>query len=332
MRKKLGAAFVVLEHMLSTSLTLPIEMLRAAEGAAMVKNKDAIRLNLASVGVSHEPVKTQSGFNFQAEYLIDDIGKTDMVIIPALWRNPRPVIKRHPEIIEWLKKLNESGALIIAVGTGCCFIAEAGLLDGKPATTHWHYFEQFQKSYPEVQLKRQYFITQANNIYCAASVNAVADLTVHFIHRVYGADIANHVQRNFSHEIRKDYAQTSYYDDKHRYHPDEDIVQAQIWLQDNCHREINLKELATLFGMSSRNFNRRFKNATDQTPLQYLQEIRIDMAKDLLQTSNLSIHEIAYRVGYKDMGYFASLFKKLLATTPSQYRSTVRSKLFAPKS
>jgi transcriptional regulator GlxA family with amidase domain len=329
--KRLGAAFVVMEQMLSTSLTLPIEMLRAAEGAARVADRSAIRLNIASVGTSNEPVKTQSGFSFQPEYTLDEHLKTDIVVIPALWRNPRPIIQKYPEVVEWLKKLNENGTIIIAVGTGCCFMAEAGLLDDKPATTHWHYFDQFQKHYPKVQLKRQYFITQANNLYCAASVNAVADLTVHFIHRVYGADIANHVQRNFSHEIRRDYAETSYYDDKHRYHPDEDIVQAQIWLQDNCHKEINLRNLAEHFGMSSRNFNRRFKNATDQTPLQYLQEIRIDMAKDLLQTSNLSINEIAYRVGYKDMGHFAALFKKLLTTTPSQYRATVRGKLFTPK-
>lgn len=328
MKKRLGATFLVIEDMLATSITLPIEMMNAAESAAKGRDRNAMRLNIATAGVSKEAIKTRSGFNLTPELAIDEIGSSDMVIIPSLWRNPRPIIRRHPKIVQWLQQLNEQGAILIAVGTGCCFLAEAGLLKGKAATTHWHYFDQFQRDYPEVELKRQYFITQSGNIYCAASVNAVADLTVHFIHRTYGQEIATHVQRNFSHEIRRPYESTSYYDDKHRYHPDEDIVQAQIWLQDNCQKEILLKNVAEKFDMSVRTFNRRFKNATGKTPLQYLQEIRIDMAKDLLQTSNLSVSEIAYKVGYQDMGHFSSLFKKLLSTTPSDYRATVRAKLF----
>lgn len=328
MKKRLGATFLVVEDMLATSITLPIEMMSAAESAALGRDRNAKRLNIATAGVLKAPIPTRSGFSLTPELTIDEIGTSDMVIIPSLWRNPRPIIKRHPEILRWLQKLNETGAMLIAVGTGACFLAAAGLLSGKAATTHWHYFDQFQRDYPDVELKRQYFITQSGNIYCAASVNAVADLTVHFIHRTYGQEIAAHVQRNFSHEIRRPYESTSYYDDKHRYHPDEDIVQAQIWLQDNCQKEILLKNVAEKFDMSVRTFNRRFKNATGKTPLQYLQEIRIDMAKDLLQTSNLSVSEIAYKVGYQDMGHFSSLFKKLLSTTPSDYRATVRAKLF----
>jgi transcriptional regulator GlxA family with amidase domain len=328
MKKRLGATFLVIEDMLATSITLPIEMMNAAESAARGKSRSAPRLNIATAAKLIEAVPTRSGFSLTPELAIEDIGSTDMLIIPSLWRNPRPIIRRNPEIIEWLKALNEQGTILIAVGTGCCFLAEAGLLNGKAATTHWHYFDQFQRDYPDVELKRQYFITQSGNIYCAASVNAVADLTVHFIHRTYGQEVATHVQRNFSHEIRRAYESTSYYDDKHRYHPDEDIVQAQIWLQDNCQKEILLKDVAEKFDMSVRTFNRRFKNATSKTPLQYLQEIRIDMAKDLLQTSNLSVSEVAYKVGYQDMGHFSSLFKKLLSTTPSEYRSTVRAKLF----
>ena len=328
MKKRLGATFLVIEDMLATSITLPIEMMNAAESAARSRNRSAPRLNIATAAKSVMTIPTRSGCSLTPELAIDDISSTDMLIIPSLWRNPRPIIRRNPEIIEWLKQLNEQGTILIAVGTGCCFLAEAGLLKGKAATTHWHYFDQFQRDYPDVELKRQYFITQSGNIYCAASVNAVADLTVHFIHRTYGQEIATHVQRNFSHEIRRAYESTSYYDDKHRYPPEEDIVQAQIWLQDNCQKEILLKSVAEKFDMSVRTFNRRFKNATSKTPLQYLQEIRIDMAKDLLQTSNLSVSEVAYKVGYQDMGHFSSLFKKLLSTTPSEYRSTVRAKLF----
>ncbi len=328
-RRRLGASFILVEHMLATSITLPIEMMRAAESAALVQDRNAMRLNIATAGVTRDPVPTRSGFLLQPDLTLDDIAHTDMVILPALWRNPRPIVRRNPQLVEWLQALHTKGCILIAVGTGACFLAEAGLLDGKPATTHWHYFDQFERDYPNVLLKRQYFITQANNVYCAASVNAVADLTVHFIHRTYGAVIASHVERNFSHEIRRNYEATSFFDDKHRYHPDEDIVQAQIWLQQHVQKPVVLADVARKFGMSVRTFNRRFKDATGKTPSQYLQELRIDMAKDLLRTSNLSIAEIAWQVGYQDMSYFAQLFRKMLATTPGQYRATVRAKLFS---
>jgi transcriptional regulator GlxA family with amidase domain len=237
-------------------------------------------------------------------------------------------VKKHPLLLEWLRNAYENSAMISAVDTGTCFLAEAGLLDDKPATTHWHYFDQFQRDYPRVNLQRQYFITQASNLYCSASVNAMADLTVHFVKRIYGQVIASFVERNFSHEIRRSYEKTSYFEGSTKQHPDEDIVQAQIWLQDNYHRQIKVSEVASRFDMSIRTFNRRFKNATAQSPLQYLQQVRIEIAKDLLQTSNLNVSEVADKIGYQDVGYFTALFIKLLATSPREYRATVRAKLF----
>jgi transcriptional regulator GlxA family with amidase domain len=228
-----------------------------------------------------------------------------------------------------LQKEYQNGALISAVGTGCCFLAEAGLLDGKAATTHWHYFDQFQKDYPLVQLKRQYFITQAGNLYCAASVNSLADLTVHFIQRLFGKEIANHVERHFSHEIRRAYEASGFFEKEHNLHPDEDITQIQIWLQDNYHRNIVMAQLEEKFGMSTRTLNRRFKAAVGISPLDFLQEVRVNIAKDLLKTSNLSIGEIVDKVGYQDVGFFTDLFKKHLAATPMAYRETVRAKLFS---
>lgn len=320
--------FVLCEGMLATSTTLPIEMLRAAESAAKATDRKAEALDIRTVGAELTPIATRAGFAFTPEFTYDNAEHSDFVYIPSLWRNPRPVIRKNPALLEWLRKEYENGAIICAVGTGCCFLAQAGLLNDKPATTHWHYFDQFQKDYPQVQLKRQYFITQAGSLYCAASVNAFADLTVHFIQRIYSKLVASHVERTFSHEIRRSYESSSYFEGSTRHHPDEEIVQAQIWLQDNYGRDIKLSQVAERFDMSVRTFNRRFKNATGQSPLQYLQEIRIETAKDLLQTSNLSISEVAYKVGYQDMGHFTGLFKKLLATTPSDYRTTVRAKLF----
>ena len=316
--------------MIATSTTLPFEMLRAAESAARgLDRRNAERLQISTVSLSKAPVTTSVGFPIVPDYDLASAPDADLIYLPALWRNPRPVLKQYDQLGPWLQSAYENGTTLSAVGTGCCFLAEAGLLNDKPATTHWHYFDQFQRDYPRVKLKRQYFITQASNLYCSASVNAMADLTVHFVKRLYGEAIASFVERNFSHEIRRLYENTHYFEGSTKQHPDEEIVQAQIWLQDNYNRQINLSEVATRFEMSVRTFNRRFKNATEQTPLQYLQKVRIEIAKDLLQTSNLNVSEVADKIGYQDVGHFTTLFVKLLATSPREYRATVRAKLFS---
>lgn len=323
--------FVLCNHMLATSTTLPIEMLQTAEGAARGISRQAPHLNINIAAATLDPIITSAGFQLTPSITLDEIEHTDLIYIPGLWRNPRPVLKRNQAITSFIQRQHLNGAQICAVGTGCCFMAEAGLLDGKPATTHWYYFDQFERSYPNTILKRQYFITQAGNLYCAASVNALADLTVHFIKRLYNETIANLVERHFSHEIRRDYESISFFEGNTQHHPDEDIVQSQVWMQDNYQRSFTLSEIAEKYGMSTRTFNRRFKHATGKTPLQYLQALRIGVAKDLLKTSNLSIQEIAHQVGYTDISHLASLFRKYLNTTPTHYRETVRAKLFNAK-
>lgn len=321
-------AFILCEQMLATSFSLPVEMLRAAE-AAHLSSGQRERLSIVTLSNNTEPVTTLSGLKIQADAQISDTAQYDQIYLPALWRNPRPIVRSNPQLLTWLRQQYEGGATISAVGTGCCFMAEAGLLDGKPATTHWHYFDSFQRDYPKVKLKRQYFITQAGQLYCTASVNALAELTVHFIQRLFGRPIARSVERHFFHEIRGAFETSSFDDSRNSQHPDEDIIQVQLWLQDNLNRDIQLPQVAEQFGMSTRSLNRRFKAATGESPIQFLQSTRLENAKDLLQTSNLSVAEVAYKVGYQDVSNFSKRFKSMMSTTPSGYRTTVRAKLFS---
>ena len=320
--------FVLCDQMLATSTTLPIEMFRTAEGAAIGLNRQADRLTTHIAAASLEPVMSSSGIAITPTTTFDQLSQSDLVCLPGLWRNPRHAIKNGSQLIEFIKKMNLNGAMISSAGTGSCFMAEAGLLDGKVATTHWYYFDQFERAYPKVQLKRQYFITQAGRLYCAASINAMADLTVHLIKGFYGEKVAYQVQRHFSHEIRKDYERTGFFESSHQNLADEVIAQIQIWLQDNYANTINFPDLAARFSLTSRTFNRRFKQATGITPGEYLQKLRVDVAQDLLKNTNLSILDIASHVGYHDVSYLSERFKKYLGTTPSAYRTTVRAKLF----
>ena len=160
-------------------------------------------------------------------------------------------------------------------------------------------------------------------------MNALADVTVFFIQEKYGEKIARHVERHFFHEVRKAYTINDHSTDELQAHPDEEVAQAQSIIRQNPQREIIIKALAKNLKLSLRTFNRRFKNATNQTPTQYIQHVRMRAAGELLQTSNLSIADIAFKSGYQDLPHFTKLFKKHFGATPSQYRTTVRAKLFS---
>ncbi len=314
---------------LGTSITLPIEMLNAANFINRTRGAKHPDIIIEIASINGEPVEITGGIQIRANRAIESIHSTDLIVIPALWGNPKPVIKRYAKVIPWLKKQHKQGSLICATGTGCCFIAETGLLNGKAATTHWYYFEQFKKNYPNINLQTKRFITHSDNLYCAGRINSITNLMIHFIEQLFDHPIARQIELHFAHEIKQSYESIFYDFDEQNVHHDETVIQIQQWMLRNYNSEIKLCNLASQFDMSLRTLNRRFKIATGNTPLKYLQQIRIGTAKDLLRDSNLSVAEISYRVGFNDPGYFAALFKKLASISPRDYRIMVRAKQFS---
>jgi len=327
--KTVKIALVLYDQMLATSVSLPVEMLRAGEALALKQNKSNPRLAIQMVAENAKAVTTRAVIRLQPDTTVTDARLPDYAFIPSLWRNPRPILRKHPKMIAWLNNIWHQGTTLIGGGTGVCFMAESGLLDHHPATTHWHYEQQFKRNYPLVDLKPDFFITQSNRIYCAASLNALADIIVHLIEQIYGKSIAQQVEMHFSHEIRKPYEEQRYLEGSVDRHPDELIAQIQFWMSNNLNSTDSLIDIAEQFNISSRSLTRRFKAATGISATQHWQQLRIEAAKDLLASSNLSIQEVAYHVGYQDHGHLTRLFKKSLNLTPKDYRAMVRKKLFS---
>lgn len=325
---KVHVALVLYEHMLSTSVSLPVEMLRAGEAFALRKNKNVKKLSIEMVSETLKPIVTRALIKLLPDVEVNNAYQPDFIFIPSLWRNPRPQIKKYPKMIKWLADCWKNGGTLVGGGTGVCFMAESGVLDDKPATTHWHYVEQFKRDYPKVSLKPDFFITQSERMYCAASLNALADIVVHIIHQTYGEEAAQHVERNFSHEIRKPYEEQRYLEGDVDRHPDELITQIQFWMRTNLSTSSSLSTVANKFNISQRTLTRRFKAATGVNPSEYWQKLRLESAQDLLSSSNLSIQEIAFQVGFHDQANLTRLFKNTLNLTPRAYRATVRKKLF----
>ncbi|MFC0117298.1 GlxA family transcriptional regulator [Pseudoalteromonas xiamenensis] len=327
----INVAFVVYEQMLVTSLTLPIEMLKAGEAFAKRHSdrKTFRTLDIQLISENGRTIQSIIGAPIPTTPITDAKQQQDFIITPSIWRNPRPVLRNSTLSIDWLNKQWGGGATLIGVGTGVCLIAETTLLDSHPATTHWHYASQFKRDYPNVDLKPDYFITQSERMYTVASLNALADVIVHLISQIYGTSAAQHVQRNFSHEVRKPYEEQRFLEGGSDRHPDELIADIQFWIKSNMHEEISFHEVATQFGISYRTMTRRFNQAIALSPLEYLQKIRIEAATDLLAGSNLEIQEVAIAVGFSSQGQLTRLFKAYLGQTPSEYRKVVRKKLFS---
>ena len=327
-RRPFTVGFVLVPGMLTTGTALPYEMWAAADDRRRATSRSGESVELQLIACSGDAGQSFGRLPIAADRDLEASPVLDVVYLPALWRNPSRISEERARLGPWLMAQYERGAAIAAVGTGVSLLAASGLLDGRAATTHWYFFDRFEAEFPEVDLKRQFFITQSGSLHCAASINSLADVTVHLIERAFDRPTAQHVERNFSHEIRRTYEEYRYLDGGFSPMDDEVVVEAQIWMEDNLSAELTVAELASRLGISPRTLDRRFRAATGLSPRQYWQRQRIQFAKELLESTNLTISEIAYRVGYQDAGHFARLFRREISVTPSGYRQTVRAKLF----
>ena len=324
------AAALLYPQALATSITLPMEILQAASQLASVGNRGKGEVRFLLAGQSRRQVQLGSGLSLKPDTTFRDLPPLDLLLLPAIWRNPLPAVAAASDWLDLLRVQADMGTRICSVGTGSFLLAEAGLLDGKPATTHWNYFDQFKRRYPAVELKSQHLITQSDNIYCVGSVNSIADLMVHIVEEWFGSGIARAVENQFSPEIRRSFHAAAYQNEADSSHYDEDVAQAQQWLQSNMSSPCTVSQLATELKLHPRTLNRRFRRATGMTPLSYLQSLRIASAKELLRHSNLAVGDIAWQVGVQDVSYFSQLFRRHSGMNPLKYREAVRGKLFDP--
>ena len=324
------AAAALYPQALATSITLPMEILQAASQMARVHDRAASTVSFLLAAPDRTPLTLASGIVLRPDIALAELPPLDLLLLPAIWRNPLAAVTVAKDWLALLREQAARGTRICSVGTGSYLLAEAGLLDGRAATTHWNYFESFGQRYPAVDLKTRHLITQSDNIYCVGSVNSIADLMVHIVEDWYGSNIARAIENQFSPEIRRSFRAAAYQNKADSSHHDEVVAQAQQWLQINLAAPVSMTQLAKQTQLSARTLHRRFKQATGMTPLNYLQSLRIGAAKDLLRHSNLTVGDIAWQQGIQDVSYFSQLFRRHSGMSPLQYRNAVRGKLFTP--
>ena len=324
------AATLLYRDALATSVTLPMEILQAASQMARASSRSGAQVRMLLAAPEKKPYTLASGLTIEPDCAYTELPPLDLLLLPAIWRNPLPTINAMRETLGLIVEIAASGTRICSVGTGSCLLAEAGLLKGQPATTHWNYFDQFARRYPDVWLKTRHLITQSGNIYCEGSVNSIADLMVHITEEWYGSHIARAVENQFSPEIRRSFRAAAYQGEADSSHHDETIIEAQQWLQEHVGKTATMAQLAAHLELTPRTLNRRFRQATGLSPQAYLQGLRINLAKELLKHSNLGIAEISWQLGLQDASYFSPLFRRHCSMSPLRYREVVRGKLFDP--
>jgi len=325
------AACYLYPEALASSVTLPAEILRAAAQLARARNRHSHGAQLRLLGDGDAgPLQLQSGLSLRTDGAIATLDRCDLLILPAIWRHPRRVLGRAASCLEVLRRVHASGGIICSVGSASSLLAEAGLLDERVATTHWQDFDRFAAAYPRVQLKRRHLITQSDRLYCVGSVNSIADFMVHLISRWYGDRVARSVEAQFSPEARQAFASAAFLQQAPGSHHDGLVRDAQDHMEAEPGAAHSLQSLARLVGLAPRSLGRRFRQATGQTPMQYLRDLRLREARSLLLHSDLAVAEVGERCGFGSASRFAQSFRSGTGLSPRAYRAAVRGKRFSP--
>ena len=223
-------------------------------------------------------------------------------------------------IKQWLIHCKEQGTLITSFCTGAFLLASSGLLTGKTATTHWRSADLFRRVFPYIRLDCDQLVIDNGDIICSGGSMSYMDLSLHIIDRFVGKDIVSDCAKLLVFDpVRQ--KQSPYVSFKtQKKHQDKAILAAQDWLELHYKNNISMDELADKVGLGTRTFKRRFKLATNENPINYLQRIRVELVKDKLEKTTDAINHIIWSVGYEDISSFRQLFKRFTGLTPKAYR------------
>lgn len=276
------------------------------------------------VSASGNTIMASNGLQLQAQTLATN-EQYDLVFIPSVHYGGRPqfdkILERQIDSCAWLVAQWHTGAWIAANCTGTFILAQTGLLDDRKATTTWWLERQFRSKYPKVNLQLRSVLTESERLVCAGASASYLLQAIRIIERFAGSVIASLVAKSMLIDVSQT-SQVPYLPLlAERTHSDSLVQRAQHWLHSNMTKDLRISELAEALAVSDRTLIRRFKIAIDQTPLAYLQDLRLEAARALLETSDQNVESIAIQVGYNDTSSFSRLFRGRIGMSPGAYRN-----------
>jgi transcriptional regulator GlxA family with amidase domain len=276
------------------------------------------------VAADRTPFRNQVGLPVAPDLIFAEAKRADIVIVPdlGLGRDDDPR-GRWPEAAAWLREQHAQGALVCSVCTGSLVLAEAGLLDGEEATCHWAAVDQIRQRYPEVRLRPERVLVPAGTEHRLVTAGASAswtDLALYIVARFCGEDEARRTAKLFLFGDRSDGQLPFAARVRPRQHEDAAVGKAQLWIAQNYVLANPVAEMTRISGLAPRTFKRRFHAVTGYAPMDYVQSLRIEEAKQMLETTDAPIDDIAVEVGYSEPAAFRRIFKRGTGIAPNQYR------------
>ncbi|SFF99445.1 GlxA family transcriptional regulator [Pontibacter chinhatensis] len=269
-----------------------------------------------------EQVKVAGGlYTVYTDALLSDAEKPDLIIIPALDGDLAAAMELNRDFIPWIVEQHRAGAEVGSLCVGAFLLASTGLLDGRQCATHWMAANHFRRMFPEVQLVQDRIITDEQGLYSSGGAFSYLNLILYLIEKYAGRDVAVFMSKAFQIDIdRRSQSPFTIFSGQ-KEHEDEPIKAAQEYIEKNFQEKITVDTLADRLALSRRNLERRFKKATGNSIIEYMQRVKIEAAKMSLETSKENVNEVMYQVGYTDVKAFRSVFKRITGLSPVQYRS-----------
>lgn len=273
------------------------------------------------VGLSKETPVSGGLFTVHADMVLDDIKKTDLIIIPAIDGEMNSALEKNKDFIPWIIKHYKNGAEVASLCLGAFLLAATGLVNGRKCATHWMASNSFRQLYPEVELVTEKIITDEQGIYSSGGAFSYLNLILHLIEKFAGHEMAVLSAKVFAIEIERQNQLSFTIFQGQKEHEDEPVKKAQEFIEKNYQDKITVEQLTSMLAIGRRNFERRFKKATSNTVVEYIQRVKMEAVKKGLEASRKNVNELMYDVGYSDIKAFRTVFKKITGKSPLDYRN-----------
>lgn len=317
-------AILALDQCIATMVVSPLEILYKTAMMHSMQQPEGLGKMLFQIDVvgARPMIQAVGGFPLNTSLQLDQAAGYDLVFVPAV-NDLMPfadVVALNRPSLDWLMHAHSHGATVASVCTGAFMLGAAGLLRGKPVTTHWQWTHTLQQLYPDAEVRPERVLVDAGTVITAGGSTAYLNLLIYLIEKYAGMETAQLAARQFLIDLNKGPQLAYAMFNTQKGHTDDAIRRAQAYIEEQVDSSLSLDEVAAEARLGKRTLIRRFKDATGNTPHEYIRRVKLERVKKLLCTCDISFEEAAYRVGYTDAATLRQAFKDETGLTPREYR------------
>jgi transcriptional regulator GlxA family with amidase domain len=298
----------------------PRYLFTAANGFLTAEGKPPL-FHVELVGLRKQMSLMNNLVTVHPDKTIDEVKHTDLIFIPAISGDLRKAIELNKKYLPWIIEQHQKGAEVASLCIGAFLLASTGLLDGKKCSTHWLSASEFREMFPTVELVDGSILSEENGIYSSGGANSYWTLLLYLLEKYTSRETAILASKFFAVDIDRDNQSKFMMFKGQRNHSDVEVKKSQDYIEKNIDEKMTIDDLAKHVSLGRRSFERRFKQATNNSVLEYIQRVKVEAAKRSLETSLKNVNEVMYDVGYTDTKAFRVLFKKITGLTPVEYRN-----------